>query len=173
MRRRWTKLAVLTLFLVASLFSISSPALAASSGQACKKAGLTTTSKSGGKKVMLTCAKVGKKLVWVKIPTTTTTIALKETVSQSNARRSAGSYLKFSSFSRSGLIKQLEYEKFSTADATYGVDALNTNWNEQAKKSAQSYLKFSSFSRSGLIDQLLYEGFTQGQAEYGVTATGL
>jgi hypothetical protein len=76
-------------------------------------------------------------------------------------------------FSRTGLIGQLEYEGYSTADSTYGVDAQNADWNAQAAKTAASYLKFSSFSRIGLIDQLVYEGYTQAQAEYGVGTTGL
>ena len=76
-------------------------------------------------------------------------------------------------FSRSGLIKQLEYEKFSFADATYGVDAQNADWNTQASKSAASYLKLMAFSRAGLISQLVYEGFSQSQAEYGVNSVGL
>lgn len=59
------------------------------------------------------------------------------------------------------------------ADATYGVDALGTDWNGQAAKKAADYLGFSSFSRSGLIDQLMFEGFTPQQAEYGVSTTGL
>jgi Host cell surface-exposed lipoprotein len=91
-----------------------------------------------------------------------------ETSAQENARRSAESYLESQSFSRSGLIDQLEYEGFSTADATYAVDAVNPDWNEQAAKSAESYLESQSFSRSGLIDQLEYEGFTKQQAVYGV-----
>ena len=96
-----------------------------------------------------------------------------ETAGQENARESAESYLKFQAFSRTGLIKQLEFEDYSTEDATYAVDAVNADWNEQAAKSAKSYLDYSSFSRSGLIDQLLFEGFTQSQAEYGVSTTGL
>lgn len=95
------------------------------------------------------------------------------TVSQQNALREAGSYLKFSAFSRSGLIGQLEYEKYSLEDATWAVDRVKVDWNEQAAKSAESYLKFTSFSRSGLVDQLLYEGFSPEQAEYGVSKTGL
>jgi hypothetical protein len=67
----------------------------------------------------------------------------------------------------------LEFEKFSSADATYAVDAVEVDWNEQAEKSAKSYLDSSSFSRQGLIDQLLFEGFTQAQATYGVGTTGL
>ena len=102
-----------------------------------------------------------------------TPAAPKETVSESNARKKAASYLKSSAFSRSGLIKQLEYEGFSNQDATYGADAVGANWNEQAAKKAASYLKSSAFSRSGLIKQLEYEGFTTAQAEYGVSTTGL
>jgi hypothetical protein len=98
---------------------------------------------------------------------------VKETVSQSNARRSAESYLSVSAFSRTGLIKQLEFEGFSLIDATYAVDAVDVDWNEQAAKSAASYLEVSSFSRSGLIKQLEFEGFTREQAEYGVSTTGL
>ncbi|MEX0768394.1 MAG: Ltp family lipoprotein, partial [Microthrixaceae bacterium] len=93
--------------------------------------------------------------------------------SQSNARRSASSYLDFSAFSRTGLISQLEFEGYSTADAAWAVDDLNPDWNQQAAKKAASYLDFSGFSRSGLVDQLLFEGFTQAQAEYGVSTTGL
>lgn len=95
------------------------------------------------------------------------------TVAQQQAVKSAESYLRFTNFSRSGLIDQLEYEGFSTEDATWAVDNITVDWNEQAAGSAESYLQFSSFSRSGLIDQLLFEGFTQEQAEYGVNQTGL
>jgi type IV secretory pathway VirB10-like protein len=96
-----------------------------------------------------------------------------ETVSQRNARQTAADYLDYSSFSRSGLIEQLEFEGFTAGDATYGVDALNVDWNEQAAKTAADYLDYSSFSHSGLVDQLVFEGFTQAQAEYGVSTTGL
>ena len=99
--------------------------------------------------------------------------SMPESVSQNNARESALSYVNYSAFSRTGLIRQLEYEGFSRSDATYGTDALNADWNEQAALSAQSYLDYSSFSRSGLIDQLIYEGFTKSQATYGVNAVGL
>jgi len=96
-----------------------------------------------------------------------------ETVSQTQAVRSAESYLDFIAFSRSGLIEQLEYEGFSNSDATYAVDKLNVDWNEQAVKSAENYLDFTSFSRSGLIEQLEYEGFTTEQATYAVNQVGL
>ena len=95
------------------------------------------------------------------------------TTSQEQARRSAISYLNSQSFSRKGLIQQLEFEGYSTADATYAADAVNADWNAQAAKHAKSYLQSQSFSRSGLIQQLEFDGFTPAQAEYGVSQTGL
>lgn len=99
--------------------------------------------------------------------------APKETVSQRNALKKAETYLKYSAFSRAGLIEQLEHEKFTTADATWAVDRVTVDWNEQAAKKADTYLKYSSFSRGSLLDQLAYEGFTPAQAEFGVASTGL
>jgi hypothetical protein len=95
------------------------------------------------------------------------------TVSQRNAVRTAKDYLDYTAFSRKGLIQQLEYEGFSTDDATYAVDHIAVDWNEQAAKAAKDYLDYSGFSRSGLIEQLEYEGFTPAQAAYGATAAGL
>lgn len=103
----------------------------------------------------------------------TRTQAPRLTVSQQQAVKSAENYLRFSSFSRQGLIGQLEYEGFSEADATFAVDNIKVDWMEQAAKSAENYLKFSSFSRKGLIEQLEFEGFTREQAEYGADAVGL
>ena len=85
---------------------------------------------------------------------------------------SAKSYLDYTAFSYTGLIDQLEFEGYSTEDATYAVDNCGVDWNEQAKKSAQSYTEYMSFSRDGLIEQLEYEGFTAEQAEYGASAIG-
>ena len=76
-------------------------------------------------------------------------------------------------FSYSGLIEQLEYEGFTTEQATYAADSCAADWNEQAAKSAQSYLDFSDFSREGLIEQLEYEGFTHEQAVFGADSVGL
>ena len=85
----------------------------------------------------------------------------------------ARDYLAYSAFSRIGLIKQLKYEGFSTADATYGTDAAGANWYRQAARMAAEYLDYQPFSRSGLIAQLKYEGFTTRQATYGVNRAGL
>ena len=78
----------------------------------------------------------------------------------------------YTAFSYSGLIGQLEYEKFTHAQAVYAVDNCGADWNEQAAKKAKSYLEFTAFSRQGLIDQLKYEGFTDAQAAYGVKSVG-
>lgn len=94
------------------------------------------------------------------------------TIGQENAIRAAENYLQVMPFSRSGLIKQLEFEKFDSADAKFAVDALDVDWNEQAAISAENYLELMSFSRSSLIDQLVFEGYTREQAEYGATAVG-
>ena len=93
-------------------------------------------------------------------------------ISKQNALKSAKSYLNYSAFSYTGLIEQLEFEKYSYEDAVYAADNCGADWNEQAAKSARSYLNYSSFSRQELIDQLLYEGFTNSQAEYGVRQNG-
>ncbi len=101
------------------------------------------------------------------------------TLAMENALESAENYLSFSAFSRLGLIEQLssEYgEGFEVADATWAVDHLRVNWNEQAVKSAKDYLEFSSFSRQGLIEQLSSaygDQFTVAQATYAVNKIGL
>jgi len=91
------------------------------------------------------------------------------TPGQENALRSAGQYLDFASFSRTGLIHQLEFEGYSTEDATWAVDRLGVDWNEQAASKAEEYLDLTSFSRQGLVDQLVFEGFTAAEAEYGAS----
>ena len=84
-----------------------------------------------------------------------------------NALEQAYSYLNAMAFSYSGLIEQLEYEGYSTEEATYAVDNCGADWKEQAVRKAEEYLKSMSFSKSGLIEQLEYEGFTHEQAVYG------
>lgn len=94
------------------------------------------------------------------------------TLGQENALRSAESYLSFTHFSREGLIGQLEFEGFTTEEASWAVDQVGADWNEQAAGSAASYLELTSFSRTELYDQLIFEGFTPEQAEFGVTSVG-
>lgn len=96
-------------------------------------------------------------------------------LSQQSAVRKAQDYLSVSGFSRLGLINQLvNFDQFSNEDATYGVDSLNVNWNEQAARKAKDYLSISGFSHAGLINQLVsFDQFTPAQAAYGVNAVGL
>ena len=94
------------------------------------------------------------------------------TIGEKNALSKAKSYLEYTAFSYNGLVKQLEYEKFTSQEAIYGVDNCGANWTEQAGIKAKSYLDSMPFSRDGLISQLEYEGFTKEQAEYGVKAVG-
>ncbi len=92
---------------------------------------------------------------------------------EQNALNRANDYLEFMSFSRSGLIDQLEFEGYTTSEAEYAVDNCGADWDEQAVLKAEEYLDFMSFSRSGLIDQLEFEGFTYDQASAAATAVGL
>ena len=94
------------------------------------------------------------------------------TIGQTNAVGKAEQYLSVMGFSRTGLIQQLEFEGFPTADAEFAVDTIAPDWNEQAAKKGKTYLEATSFSRDSLIEQLVFEGFTQEQAEYGATANG-
>ena len=94
------------------------------------------------------------------------------TMGQQNALSKASDYLAYSAFSYSGLIEQLEFEKFSKEDATYAADNCEADWNEQAALKAQQYIDYTSFSKDGLIEQLEFDGFTKEQAEYGTSAVG-
>ena len=75
-------------------------------------------------------------------------------------------------FSKSGLIKQLEFDGYSSEDATYATENCNANWNEQAAKSAKNYLDTMSFSKSELIHQLEFDGYSKEEAEYGAQSAG-
>lgn len=96
----------------------------------------------------------------------------KVSVGMQNALKSAHNYLNYTAFSYKGLIKQLEYEKYSNAEATYAADNCGADWNEQAYLKAKQYLDYTSFSKDGLIKQLEYEGFTHSQAVYAVNKCG-
>lgn len=91
----------------------------------------------------------------------------KPTTGQSNALKSAESYLKFSSFSYKGLVGQLEFEGYPSDDIQWVMNNIEVDWFDQAFKSAKSYLKFSSFSLDSLIGQLEFEGFTKEEATFG------
>lgn len=100
------------------------------------------------------------------------TIIDNSTLGEKNALRSAKSYLSFSAFSYTGLIRQLEYEGYTTEEATYAVNNCGADWDEQALKTAKSYLSHSAFSYTGLISQLEFEGFSTTEATYAVNNCG-
>ena len=89
-----------------------------------------------------------------------------------NATRKAKEYLNVMSFSRQGLIEQLEFEGFSNEASVYAVDNITVDWNEQCAKKAEEYLNVMSFSREGLYEQLAFEGFSDEQIQYGLSAVG-
>jgi hypothetical protein len=102
------------------------------------------------------------------------------TTGDSNAAGAAAGYLsEGNGWSKAGLIAQLDSsygDGYTLAQATYGVDSLNANWDAQAVLCAKGYLANGSFSRAGLIAQLdssYGDKFTYAQAVYGVTGAGL
>lgn len=68
------------------------------------------------------------------VPSSTATPNI--TAGQWNAHSSAKAYIRSSTFSRNGLIEQLEYEQYSYEVAVYGADNCGADWNEQAAKTA-------------------------------------
>lgn len=96
---------------------------------------------------------------------------------RSQAIGSAQDYLRYSHFSKQGLIDQLSSrygEGFPKPVAIYAVNHISVNWNKQAVGSANDYLRYSHFSCSGLISQLessYGEKFTHKQAVYGARHT--
>lgn len=106
-------------------------------------------------------------------PVKTTAPKSSQTTSQGSAVQSAKTYVSMGGFSRTGLIHQLEFEKFSTADATYGADNSGANWTKAADESAATYMEMGGFSAGSLLTQLKFEGFTAAQAAHGVASAGL
>jgi hypothetical protein len=129
------------------------------------------TSSDGGKKISVKVCYKRKKYATKCVTSAAGTVAVAVTTQQ-QAVRMAQDYLKVLAFSRAGLIEQLVYEGFSTADATYGADHAGANWNAQAIRKAKDYLKSMAFSRAGLIEQLEFEGFTAQEAAYGADSAG-
>jgi Host cell surface-exposed lipoprotein len=101
------------------------------------------------------------------------------TEDQKQAVGSAQDYLETQSFSRSGLIGQLDSKDgsgFAKKDAVFAVNHIKVNWNKEAVKSAKEYLSTEHFSRSGLIGQLDSKdgsGFTKAQATQAANQVGL
>ncbi|HCA04476.1 MAG TPA: hypothetical protein DEO32_01115, partial [Ruminococcaceae bacterium] len=85
-----------------------------------------------------------------------------------NALECAENYLKSSPFSKEALYKQLIYENLTQEQASFAVNNLKTDWNEQALLTAKGYLKNTDFSKDDLREQLIFEKFTSEQAQYAI-----
>ena len=75
-------------------------------------------------------------------------------------------------FSLGGLISQLKFEGYTTAQATYGAEHSGANWNKEALLNAKEYLNTEAFSMKGLTNQLEFSKYTAAQASYGVKHCG-
>lgn len=82
------------------------------------------------------------------------------------------SYLGVRAYSYEGLKAVLVGDGYSEADAKFGLDNTQTDWNAQAVRKAQEYLTFQPFSQSSLVEQLTFDKFTREQAEYGAANCG-
>jgi hypothetical protein len=135
-------------------------------------ANITGGSEPSAAEVQETFSEIGEGLN-TDTPAVTEAPAPSMSVSQENAVEQAESYIDIMAFSREGLIEQLEFEDYSTADATFAVDHIAVNWNDEAAEQAESYLDIMAYSRQGLIEQLEFEGYTPEQAAYGASSVGL
>ena len=108
-------------------------------------------------------------------PAATTPAAPQYTVSQQSAIQDAESYLQAEpGFSKLGLIGQLEFDKFSYADARFAVSHITVSWYAQAAADARNYMQDEGgFSYGSLVQQLEFDKFTPAQAQYGAKAAGL
>lgn len=92
---------------------------------------------------------------------------------ESNALKSAKSYLDMGGFSKESLKGQLEYEGYDANQIQYALDNCGADWKDQALESAKSYLSDDiGFSKLGLMDQLEYEKFTSEEIQYAIDNCG-
>lgn len=102
--------------------------------------------------------------------------AVEEESANSGESRDAGTealalafqYLESSPFSKDMLVKQLEYEGFSTKDAAWAVDLCGADWDAEAARAAELYLSVRQIPRDELVTYLESDLFTHDQAVYGV-----
>lgn len=95
------------------------------------------------------------------------------TAEQKKALDAAANYVDTLSISRSGLIKQLKHDGYSTDVATYAADNCGANWQKEAKEMAEEYMDATTFTYEEMVTQLTSEGFTEDQAKLGARAAGL
>lgn len=102
-----------------------------------------------------------------------TTPASNVSAGESNALKSAKSYLDMGGFSKESLKSQLEYEGYDANQIQYALNNCGADWKKQALMSAKSYLGCNiGFSKLGLMEQLEYEGFTSDEVQYAIDNCG-
>lgn len=102
-----------------------------------------------------------------------TTPASNVSAGESNALKSAKSYLDMGGFSKESLKGQLEYEGYDANQIQYALDNCGADWKKQALMSAKSYLGSNmGFSKLGLTEQLEYEEFTSDEVRYAIDNCG-
>lgn len=102
-----------------------------------------------------------------------TTQSAAATENQQKALDKANEYIDTLALSHDGLIKQLEYDGYSTDVATYAADNCDANWNKEAKEMAEQYMESTTYTYKAMVQQLQAEGFTKDQAKFGAKAVGL
>lgn len=95
------------------------------------------------------------------------------TENQQKALDKANEYVDTLPLSHDGLIKQLEYDGYTTDVATYAADNCSANWNKEAKEMAEQYMDSTTYTYKDMVQQLEAEGFTKKQAKFGAKAVGL
>ena len=95
------------------------------------------------------------------------------TENQQKALDKANEYVDTLPLSHDGLIKQLEYDGYTTDVATYAADNCSANWNKEAKEMAEQYMDSTTYTYKDMVQQLETEGFTKNQAKFGAKAVGL
>lgn len=95
------------------------------------------------------------------------------TENQQKALDKANEYVDTLPLSHKGLIKQLEYDGYTTDVATYAADNCSANWNKEAKEMAEQYMDSTTYTYKDMVQQLETEGFTKEQAKFGAKAVGL
>lgn len=95
------------------------------------------------------------------------------TENQQKALDKANEYVDTLPLSREGLMKQLEYDGYTTDVATYAADNCSANWNKEAKEMAEQYMDSTTYTYKDMVQQLETEGFTKDQAKFGAKAVGL
>ncbi|GAB2026912.1 Ltp family lipoprotein [Lactovum odontotermitis] len=100
----------------------------------------------------------------------TVTQEMKNAVATAQQYQNAHVYL-----SLLGMIDQLEYEGFSTSDATYGANNAGIDWSKNALESAKIYYFRLGLSKSDTYYQLISvygDQYTTGEAQHAVDSLG-